>query len=148
MQKLKSFLLFFVGLFRRALCCFRRKRRPSSDSIPLLAVGVVPNNSVNGCADMENWNNWDESNRTEITKPNSIQQHIEMYRQQTLLARQKSTESQEETQENFFEDMAPRITRQTKIFLNSDENNEMNVSSRLSLNPQGIIATVCYILIF
>lgn len=144
-QRLKSLFLFFIGIFRRALCCFRRKRHPSFDSIPLTAIGVVPNNAINGNADFETWNSWDDASKTkdDTYKPNTVQEHIELYRQQALVAKQKSTDEEEEIQENFFEDMTPRITRQTKVFLNHDENDpSRSVSSRLSLNPQGIVATV------
>lgn len=139
-QRLKSIFLFIIGIFRRALCCFRRKRHPSCDSIPLTAIGIVPNN-INGQNDFENWN-WDEANQKNDCKPNSIQQHIEMYRQQTVLARQKSQDAQEEVQENFFEDMTPKITKQTKVYLNNDNSEGNNVSARLSLNAQGIAVTV------
>lgn len=141
-QKLKSFILFFIGIFRRALCCFRRKRHPSCDSIPLTTIGVIPNNA----AEFESWNSWEDtanSIKSDTFKPNSVQDHIEQYRhQKAMLARQKS-ESRETEQENFFEDMTPKITRQTKVYLNSDDNdNSRNVTSRLALNPQGIIPTV------
>lgn len=139
-QKLKSLLLLIVGVFRRALCCFRRKRLNSEDCIPLTTIGIVPNKQ-NAPYENESWNNWED--KAENQKPNSIQQHIELYRQQTLLARQKSTEKEEPLEvEKFFEDMTPRITKQTKLFLNSGENNESN-NSRLNFNPQGVIAPVC-----
>lgn len=145
LQKLKSLLLFIVGLFRRALCCFRRKRHPSCDSIPLTAIGIVPNNAMNG-SEFESWGNWEDPAsqiKSDTFKPNSIQEHIEQYRQQkAMLARQKQAESGEEKQENFFEDMTPKITRQTKVYLNNEENDPSMIQSRLLLNPQGIIPRV------
>lgn len=41
-NRLKALFLVILGAFRRAMCCFRRRRRSSCDSIPLSAVGVVP----------------------------------------------------------------------------------------------------------
>lgn len=43
-NRLKALFLFLLGVVKRALCCFRRRRRASGDPIPLTAVGVVPNN--------------------------------------------------------------------------------------------------------
>jgi hypothetical protein len=44
-KRLKALVLFFLGLVKRALCCFRRRRRQSGDPIQLTAVGVVPSNA-------------------------------------------------------------------------------------------------------
>lgn len=46
-NRLKALVLLLFGVFRRAMCCLRRRRRSSCDSIPLSAVGVVPNASIN-----------------------------------------------------------------------------------------------------
>jgi hypothetical protein len=43
-NRMKALFLFLFGVVKRALCCFRRRRRASGDPIPLTAVGVVPNN--------------------------------------------------------------------------------------------------------
>lgn len=43
-NRLKALFLFLLGVVKRALCCFRRRRRASGDPIPLTAIGVVPNN--------------------------------------------------------------------------------------------------------
>jgi len=43
-NRLKALFLLVLGVVKRALCCFRRRRRASGDPIPLTAVGVVPNN--------------------------------------------------------------------------------------------------------
>lgn len=42
-NRFKALVVFLLGVFRRAMCCFRRRRRSSCDSIPLSAIGVVPN---------------------------------------------------------------------------------------------------------
>ncbi|XP_023717279.1 receptor-binding cancer antigen expressed on SiSo cells isoform X2 [Cryptotermes secundus] len=119
-NRLKALFLFLLGVVKRALCCFRRRRRASGDPIPLTAVGVVPNNfnSVEG-PDLQSWNSWDENPVSVITErlQNTVQQQIDLYRQQ---AARHMSES-EEPQPDFFEDMAPRITKQTKIILKDDE---------------------------
>ena len=48
-NRLKALLVLVLGAFKRAMCCLRRKRRSSCDSIPLSAVGVIPN-LTNNCA--------------------------------------------------------------------------------------------------
>lgn len=109
-NKLKHFFLFFVGLFRRALCCFRRRRRPSFDAVPLTDVGVV-SNSQN--VDLEGWN-WEE--RPDFSEPKTVQDHIDLYRKKKSEAQKQAEEG---APENFFEDMTPRITRQTKVLVNT-----------------------------
>lgn len=42
-NRLKALVVVLMGVFKRALCCLRRRQRSSFDSIPLSAVGVVPN---------------------------------------------------------------------------------------------------------
>jgi len=41
-------LQVFLGVFRRALCCFRRRRRNSrdEDELPFININVESNNSV------------------------------------------------------------------------------------------------------
>lgn len=145
-QAVKSLLFFFVGVWRRALCCFRRRRRMSCDSVPLTAIGVVPDYPGASCSsnsnEIENWN-WEDSNPNAY-KPNSIQEHIEYYRQQKqkIAIKNQVVEPEDEVQEDFFEDMTPRITKQTKVLINDEDENYKSNSSRLSLAPQPIIVTV------
>ncbi|XP_035731313.1 receptor-binding cancer antigen expressed on SiSo cells-like [Vespa mandarinia] len=115
-NRLKALVLLLFGVFRRAMCCLRRRRRSSCDSIPLSAVGVVPNASNNSNTELEKWDHWEENPVVVVPdKPvNMVQSKIEQYRQQVT----KSTEPpMEEQQPNFFEDMTPKITRQTKILI-------------------------------
>lgn len=137
LQAIKSVLFFIVSLWKRALCCFRRRRRMSCDSVPLTAVGVISDFPRQAGGELENWNNWEDNNTN--YKPNSIQEHIEYYRQQAMAARSIS-ETEEETKEDFFQDMTPRITRQAKVFVDSGENDASKPNpSRLSLAPQAIL---------
>ncbi|EZA56402.1 hypothetical protein DMN91_010283 [Ooceraea biroi] len=113
-NRLKALLVLLLGLFKRAMCCLRRRRRSSCDSVPLSTVGVVPNVLTNS-TELEQWDKWEENPVVVIPdKPvNMVQAKIEQYRQQVV----KSPETPTEEQLNFFEDMTPKITRQTKILL-------------------------------
>ncbi|XP_023016222.1 uncharacterized protein [Leptinotarsa decemlineata] len=122
-NKIKSFILIFTNLFRKALCCFRRRRRRSScDSVPLTHV---ISNIEEQKHETENWGNWEEGLPD---KPKTVQDHIELYRKQTQIARTDSESPDTEEQLNFFENMTPRITKQTKVLINTDEakNNTMD----------------------
>lgn len=115
-NRLKALVLLLLGVFRRAMCCLRRRRRSSCDSIPLSAVGVIPNASNNSNTELEKWDRWEENPVVVVPdRPvNVVQSKIKQYRQQMI----KSTEPpDDEQQPNFFEDMTPRITRQTKILI-------------------------------
>lgn len=124
-NRLKALVLLLFGVFRRAMCCLRRRRRSSCDSIPLSAVGVVPNNTN---TELEKWDHWEENPVVVVPdRPvNVVQSKIEQYRQQVA----KSTEPpDEEQQPNFFEDMTPRITRQTKILIKDKKAENASKSS-------------------
>ncbi|XP_044262337.1 receptor-binding cancer antigen expressed on SiSo cells isoform X2 [Tribolium madens] len=120
-NKIKHLVLFFVSVFKRALCCFRRRRRVSVDSVPLTHVGVVSNQK-------ENWA-WDD--KPDYSEPKTVQDHIELYRKRKVDAQQQSEVPAEERLD-FFEDMAPKITKQTKVFIKTDRE-ETGPPSRLNL---------------
>ncbi|OAD53819.1 hypothetical protein WN48_08791 [Eufriesea mexicana] len=128
-NRLKTLIVLLLGVFRRAMCCLRRRRRSSCDSIPLSAVGVVPNtlNNTSTQPELEHWDQWEENPVVVISdKPvNTIQTKIEEYRQQAF-----KPESTEEQQLNFFENMTPKITMQTKILVKDkvSENTSWNSS--------------------
>ncbi|XP_076162640.1 uncharacterized protein LOC143144272 [Ptiloglossa arizonensis] len=113
-NRLKALVVLLLGIFRRAMCCLRRRRRSSCDSIPLSAVGVVPN-TLNNTTESEQWDQWEENPVVVVPdRPvNTIQAKIDQYRQQAS----KTSELTEEPQPNFFEDMTPKITMQTKILI-------------------------------
>lgn len=140
-NRLKALVLLFIGGIKRALCCFRRRRKVSFDSVPLTTIGVVPNyagsiSDERNPTDLQSWNSWDENPVSIITenKPSSIQQHIELYRQKS---RHATDPEETEPQPDLFEDMVPKITRQPKILLKVDsepaKRNE-SLSSRLTLS--------------
>ncbi|EFN67197.1 hypothetical protein EAG_09068 [Camponotus floridanus] len=43
LNRFKALLVLLFGIFKRAMCCLRRRRRSSCDCEPLSTVGVVPN---------------------------------------------------------------------------------------------------------
>ncbi|XP_069699763.1 receptor-binding cancer antigen expressed on SiSo cells [Periplaneta americana] len=146
-NRLKALFLLLLGVVKRALCCFRRRRRASGDPIPLTGVGIVPNNVTSSedrsAPDLQSWNSWDENPVSVITdrSQNAVQQQIEMYRQQ---AARHGSES-EEPQPDFFEDMTPRITKQTKFLVKDKEADTPvwndNAASRLTLTVDPVTYT-------
>jgi hypothetical protein len=123
-NKIKHFLLFLVSIFRRALCCFRRRRRSSFDSVPLTHVGVVANHT-----DPEEPWTWEE--KLEYAEPKTVQDHIELYRKRKIDAQQQAKDEAEE-RADLFEDMTPKITKQTKVFVNT-ERRESGGANRLNV---------------
>lgn len=147
-NRLKILLFHLIGYFKRALCCFGRRRRDSNDSVPLTGVGVVP---LVQPEIEENWAQWDNTNEPECVltyqeskQPCDIKEHIELYRQQTMaLARRASDEQEAESEANYFEDMAPTITRQKKIYVSNSKKQMEMVSPSLSLGVQMVPMEGC-----
>ncbi|XP_054269797.1 receptor-binding cancer antigen expressed on SiSo cells [Macrosteles quadrilineatus] len=132
-NKLKKLLLFIFGLVKRSLCCFKRRRRSSCDSIPLTGVGVGTRYEGQN-DDVENWT-WEEPLKV-VSEPNSVQHKIEMYRQQAF---RQQPEKVEEHDPDFFEDMTPRITRQKKVHVRSNGcEQDVGLSSRLTFSPESL----------
>lgn len=141
--KIKAIFFFFLSLLRRALCCFRRRRRPSTDAVPLTHVGVVSSNKTPS----EEWTDWNVAFNE--TKPNTVQDHIEIYRKQLAAARQAREEETQQEEQDLFGDMAPKITRQKKVFVDhSQPTEQVNSSSRLSLEPDALGVTVAVLTSF
>ncbi|XP_065332423.1 receptor-binding cancer antigen expressed on SiSo cells [Cloeon dipterum] len=124
LAKLRGLFLWVLALFRRACCCFRRRRRLSqSESHPLTAIGVVPNDpqeNVQG-----GWDTWGKE-EDEVTR------QIREYRTSLATARQKQNEPEEpEVQADYFQDMIPRVTKAPRVKLSAQE--EQVDASRSSL---------------
>lgn len=134
LNKLKSLLLFIVAAFRKALCCLRRRKRVSfSEDDQLTHVGVVSNQMVNEFHEWSEWNDESIGNR----KPQTIQEHIDYYRKkQTQIALEQQNKV-EEVEQDIFEDMTPRITKQTKVLINST-NAEATKKPNISLVPDNV----------
>ncbi|EEB11717.1 conserved hypothetical protein [Pediculus humanus corporis] len=128
---------FVIRIFKKAVCCFRRRRRLSGDSVTLTNIGIVPN--VEKDSDLQTWNSWDsnsiDKSPTMITtvKPiDPVQQQIELYRQQRINLAQN--EDIPETKIDYFQDMTPKIVRQAKMYLPSENEESIN-SYNFSLAP-------------
>ncbi|XP_050293865.1 receptor-binding cancer antigen expressed on SiSo cells [Anthonomus grandis grandis] len=129
--KIKALFLIIPNLFRRALCCIRKRRHSYSDIEPLTHV----TSGVEGQSEAPAWTEWSEDSFRD-NKPRTVQDYIELYREQTMKARMtENVEENPEEQLNFFEDMTPQITTQTKVLIKSknDSFNKRNVSSRLNV---------------
>lgn len=123
-QQIKVLVLSIVALFRRALCCFSRKRKPSySEPMNVVVVNNLPERKVsNNCkyescihksinmfsdkaavpSEERDWNSWDDS-------PRSVQEHIEQYRQQ--IAKPPTTPQTEMNEPDFFKVFSPFLER-------------------------------------
>ncbi|EDW05624.2 receptor-binding cancer antigen expressed on SiSo cells [Drosophila mojavensis] len=115
LQQIKMLLLGIVTLFRRALCCFSRRRKLShsgADQLQAVTIGdfpatAKPATSSNGGAKERDWNSWDDSPRT-------VEEHIEQYRQRMA---QPPTPPKEEPEPDFFSELTPVIKPQPKYYL-------------------------------
>lgn len=136
-NKMRSFLLFFVTLFRRALCCFRRRRRLSYVE-PLTDIGIVANKQND--TEVENWKNWGNDGFVN-KKPNTVQEHIDFYRQQKAQIQIQEEVPEERT--DFFEDMTPKITAQKKVLIGSSRKHNER-SNNLSLVPDIVLTVSIY----
>ncbi|XP_061396624.1 receptor-binding cancer antigen expressed on SiSo cells [Musca vetustissima] len=125
-QQIKILFLSIFGLFRRALCCFSRKRKPSysepmNNVVVVQANYAVPQTSSNiSTAPERDWNSWDDS-------PRSVQEHIEQYRQQIA---KPPTPQTEVAEPDFFKELTPVIKPQPKYYL-ADDTQEQQDFSRL-----------------
>lgn len=141
--KIKALFFYFLSLIRHALCCFRRRRRPSSDGVPLTHVGVVSNSARTS---NEEWTDWNVAFNE--SKPHTVQDHIEIYRKQLAAARQAQEEdaTRKQEEEDLFGDMKPKITKQKKVFVDKSQPEQRN-SNRLSLAPDELGITVGVIIV-
>lgn len=83
------------------------------------------------------WNDWGDEGPSEIvvsgrTKPNSITDQIQAYRQS--VQRKKSEVEQPEPEPDLFGDMTPVVRKQRKVYVGPD--NKEPVGSRLTMQPE------------
>lgn len=126
LNQIKVLLLSFIGLFRRALCCFSRRRKLSlSESESLQCVNVVVDNNYHmkksNQGQERDWNSWDDGPRT-------VEEHIEQYRQKIA---KPPTPKSEEPEPDFFSEMTPKIKPQLKVYLGQDAEQDKRDFSRL-----------------
>uniref|UniRef100_A0A1L8DJ60 Putative receptor-binding cancer antigen n=1 Tax=Nyssomyia neivai TaxID=330878 RepID=A0A1L8DJ60_9DIPT len=121
--KLKGLFLWILSLFRRALCFSRRRGQspdPSDEGLQAVSVVATNRNSRSKSEHPErDWNTWDDSPRT-------VEEHIEVYRQK--LSRTEQNNEMRQPDIDFFGDMEPKVMRQTKVLIRTDNEPEKNFS--------------------
>ncbi|KAJ8914282.1 hypothetical protein NQ315_011016 [Exocentrus adspersus] len=132
-NKIKTFIFMFVNIFRKALCCLRRRRRSSCESVPLTHV---ISNTEDTKENFQNWEEWGDAGNER--KQKTVQDHIELYRKQASMKHNNMNESETEEQLKFFEDMTPNITKQTKLLINTDHTDSSKRSNRLNFVEDAI----------
>lgn len=129
--QLKSLVLSLVNTFQRAFCCFRKRKLSYRETEQL--TQVISNEDF---PNSDNWSEWGHNAFKE--EPKTVKDYIERYRDNTIkLHSEKLDEPQE--QENFFEDMAPQIIRQTKVLI-KNKNDEFSglKGNRLSVTDDRV----------
>lgn len=113
MTRVRHLLVTIAALFKKILCCFSRRRKPSVSGCDTLNSVDVVRDADRGQGNRykniveKDWNSWDDT-------PATVEEHIERYREQ-LAVPASPKEPPPEEQIDFFQDMAPRIIAQQKI---------------------------------
>ncbi|XP_053678500.1 receptor-binding cancer antigen expressed on SiSo cells [Anopheles nili] len=109
MNRIRQLLLAFIGVLKRAMCCFSRRRRMSVGECEVLSSVSVDRHSSTSRGGKnvteKDWNSWDDS-------PKTVEEHIERYRE-TLAKPPAPVEAPVEM--DYFQDMTPQISSQQKI---------------------------------
>uniref|UniRef100_A0A182ITG0 Receptor-binding cancer antigen expressed on SiSo cells n=1 Tax=Anopheles atroparvus TaxID=41427 RepID=A0A182ITG0_ANOAO len=106
MNRIRQLFLALIGVLKRAMCCFSRRRKMSlSECEVLSSVSIDRDQSRLKHVPEKDWNSWDDS-------PKTVEEHIERYRE-TLAQPSSPVEPQAEL--DYFQDMAPQILSQPKI---------------------------------
>lgn len=141
LTKVKAVIFFFITLFKRALCCFHRRRYSSSENVPLTHVDIISNLEKCTTDTSQNWEPWGSDADDGTVK--TVHQHIELYRKQAVASSQPQEVCEEQ---DFFDDMAPKITKQKKVILNT-ATQAKNGTSRLSVDIDRMITKVSSMLL-
>lgn len=128
--QLKSLFLSLINTVQRAFCCFRKRKLSHRETEQL--TQVISNEDF---SNNDNWPEWGQNSFKD--EPKTVKDYIERYRDQKA----RSENLDEPEQENFFEDMAPQIIRQTKVLI-KDRNNDLNglKGNRLSVTDDRVNA--------
>lgn len=123
--KIGHMFLSTFGIFRRALCCFRRRRRLSDFALPMTKNDLaLPLNQGSFKEELQNWGSWNDTDQ-----PLDVAIVIDETRK---ASRRNSNDRQslskdEEDNEDFFKEMAPAI-KKPKMLLVKGKRNENNTS--------------------
>ncbi|XP_076371201.1 receptor-binding cancer antigen expressed on SiSo cells [Tachypleus tridentatus] len=126
--KVGRIFLALFGVIRRALCCFKRRRRHSDTVLPVTVNSKHESPPLNLQApELQSWEVWED----EI--PNSVR-----------VERNNSTSgfTEQEYDVDFFKDMTPEITKPKRLLVRKQETENtkfQGLSSRLALDTKGLI---------
>lgn len=138
LNKVKLLFLCIINAVRKSFCCFQRRRVNE----PVVLTDVVSTCSYAREKDDTNWSmDWDMDGKK---KPNTVQEHIEYYRE-TKQKAGNPHEAEESTENdlNFFQDMTPKIIPQKKVVLQSKTRTSSNeISSRLKVSDQTFMPVI------
>lgn len=123
LNKLKLLAILFINIFRKAICCIKRRRNSNCDVIPLTHV-------ITNTDQQADWTEWDDENN----EPKSVQDHIDLYRKKKIQnVKQSFDSSNHENQSNFFEDMTPLISKQAKIYLGASQSTKSGTTNKFNI---------------
>ncbi|XP_053682269.1 receptor-binding cancer antigen expressed on SiSo cells [Sabethes cyaneus] len=118
LTRARQLLVLIGALLKRILCCecLRRRRASRVECETLSSVNVVQDaNRRYKHVVQKDWNSWDDT-------PETVEEHIERYREQ-LVAPASPSEPPPEEQIDYFRDMAPTIVAQQKICIANEQDN-------------------------
>ncbi|GAB6023928.1 Receptor-binding cancer antigen expressed on SiSo cells [Chamberlinius hualienensis] len=129
--KIGRLLLALIGVFRRMLCCFRRRRRNSDTPLPLTVkdgnvhhIPTLPADSIGAEAGTGSWTSWDDVEApSSITVVGNNVSHNGM---------QRSPIDISEPEVDFFQDMTPEIRKTNKILRKLEPANDATDNISLS----------------
>ncbi|KAK7598335.1 hypothetical protein V9T40_006570 [Parthenolecanium corni] len=128
-NKIKFLIVGILDLIRYLCCSSRSRKKSVADFAPLTSIGIVGKDDslVINNEDM----NFVAASSSNFNQPRNVQDYITQYRQQKC--KQLTNESTDEASSDFFEDMQPKIVRQQKLLLKTNEEPpSMPRNSRLS----------------
>ncbi|KAG1714233.1 Atrial natriuretic peptide-converting enzyme [Nymphon striatum] len=137
----KLFLAIFGG-FRRALCCWRRRKNINDfDSLPFrIDSSAIRTESIqpiptNESIDLQNWHDWDELNVSSSPPTASVATSNMSLKSKYFNGIHDAEEPEYEP--NYFEDMTPTIQRQKRLLIKPAEDvSHCNNMNRLNYEVQ------------
>lgn len=160
-SKAWKLVLGFFGVLRRAMCCFRMRRRPSDVGLP---VYLTPRDGKmcavqNSGDDLQSWDAWNEDDVPVVVGVDSAGNVVDLNQTATASAQRHSLsasggvggrgggdqrrESQSDDDVDFFKDMAPTNIRQKKYVPRHDDSlgqaMPTGLSSRLKVDTRAVL---------
>lgn len=161
--KVWKLVLGFFGVLRRAMCCFRKRRRASDVGLPvyLTAHGTEPCSVQQLTDDLQSWDSWNEENGPVSVQVDSSgnqgtaggsQRHAAVGNGPSSGrpsgpgnrgAGDLRQDSQSDDDVDFFKDMAPTNIRQKKYILRNEDGlggvPSGGLSSRLKFDARAVL---------